>query len=236
MSQYLNWLENIGDPVKNQLKTLLGELSAKVGGFRGKHRLLRQIERFIGSDELLTVNRRKVWWELNTKEWIHFSLFWDGQYAGGVSDLLARVVERSSDAGGGVTLWDVGANIGAVSLPLLARFPTLSVEAFEPAPGPLGQLKRHLAMNPTLATRLRLHTLALSDEKGEQAFYQSAQTENQAIGSLAAMGDTQPNAIQVTCALGDDLIDAVAAARPSLIKIDVEGCELKVLLGLKRTL
>ena len=87
-----------------------------------------------------------------------------------------------------------------------------------------------------LAKRLRLHALALSDEKGELAFYQSAQKENQAIGSLAAMGDTQPNAIQVTCALGDDLIDAEAAARPNLIKIDVEGCELKVLLGLKRTL
>lgn len=199
--------------------------------FRGKDRLLRSFDRLYGNSEPITVVRQGVRYHLNTQDLIQF---YHNGYAVDVATVLTKAMLGSTERG--LVFWDVGANIGAVSLPLLARIPNLSIEAFEPALGPLKLLQQNVKLNPNLANRLRLNSVALSDEKGEQAFFQSAQPENQGIGSLAQMGDTQPDAIQVTCALGDELIASGLASPPDAIKIDVEGCEVKVLRGLKNTL
>ncbi len=220
---------------RDRLRVLLGELSARSPAFRGKTRVARRLDRLIGAGPLPEVERGGVRWQLDTTELIQFGIFYHGGYGVAVADALARLAAERG-AGRPLVLWDVGANIGAVTLPLLARLPHLRVEAFEPSPRVLAQLRRQVALNPALAARLRIHPLALSDADAPLSFYESGSATNQGIGSLVPMHNTSETGLPVEGASGDALIARGEALPPDLLKVDVEGWELHVLRGLARTL
>jgi FkbM family methyltransferase len=133
-------------------------------------------------------------------------------------------------------LWDVGANLGAVSWPLLARLPQLRVEAFEPSPRAGRQLACHAALNATLAPRLRAHALGLSDVEGVLPFFESRSGGNGGVGSLVPMHNTVAEGIPVALVAGDACIASGRAAPPDFVKLDVEGWEWQALAGLEATL
>jgi FkbM family methyltransferase len=219
---------------RDRLRLLLGALSAQSPAFRGKTRLARRLDRLLGAGPLPEVERGGVRWQLDTSELIQFGIFYHGGYGAAVAESLARLGRERGP--GPLVLWDIGANIGSVSLPLLARLPNLQVEAFEPSPRVLERLRQQVGLNPALAARLRIHPLALSDGESEMAFYESASATNQGIGSLMPMHNTKTTGASVEGASGDALIARGVVLRPDLIKLDVEGWELNVLRGLAATL
>jgi FkbM family methyltransferase len=220
--------------MRDRVRGALGEWSSRSPLFRGKTRLVRGLDRLLGAGPVPEVERGGVRWRLDTSELIQFGIFYHGAYGRGVIEALSGLV--TARGGGPLVLWDVGANIGAVSLPLLARLPNLRIEAFEPAPSVLAQLRTQVGLNPRLAERLRLHPLALSSEDAALPFFESGSSGNRGVGSLLRMHNTVPTGATVDTASGDALIARGGAAPPDVLKIDVEGWELNVLQGLSQTL
>lgn len=125
---------------------------------------------------------------------------------------------------------DVGANVGAVTL-ALARFttPTGSVHAFEPGPPNVQRLHANLALNPGLAAQVTVHTAGVGDAPGELRWQEEA--ENPGNAMLGAHGT---HAVPVVTL--DDFTSQQHLQRLDFIKIDVEGMELNVFRGARRTL
>lgn len=133
-------------------------------------------------------------------------------------------------------LWDIGANIGGVALPLLARHKDLHAVMFEPDAAVAGRLVRNVAMNPKLAARADILTVALSEKDGLSKFYASNEDRNSGIGGLEPSPNRSRHAVWVHAHVGDRLIADGTIPAPDIIKVDVEGFELPVLKGLKQTL
>lgn len=123
----------------------------------------------------------------------------------------------------GDVFYDVGAHAGFVSvLGCHLVGPTGHVHCFEPVPSNVATLRSNLdANNFDNAT---IHAIALSDEEGEVRMDLG---ERGITAHLAADGDFV--AATSRC-------DSLAIAAPSMIKIDVEGAESRVLAGMRRTL
>ena len=131
----------------------------------------------------------------------------------------------------GFTVLDVGANVGAYTV-LFAQWagPAGRVIAFEPAPASIAGLRRQLQLNG-LAGRVDVVEAAVAGTVGTASFESDGASGANALGAGAGGAHT----ITVTTTT----IDAFCAERglrPDVIKIDVEGAELDVLRGARRTL
>lgn len=122
----------------------------------------------------------------------------------------------------GATVFDVGAHIGYYTL-LFSRLagPGGRVVAFEPSPRNLPVLRWHVARNG--CANVRVEAAAVSAETGSARF--TADTGS-GTGRLAESGTVEVRTIRL-----DDYVDA-GGPMPDVLKIDVEGAELDVLLGL----
>jgi FkbM family methyltransferase len=128
-----------------------------------------------------------------------------------VQDALASHLER-----GGV-FWDVGAHAGFMAV-LAGRLvgPEGSVQCFEPVAENIVVLERNLDANKIPK---HIHRIALADEDG-------AGTMKVGAAITAQLAD---DGVPVTLARGDSL-EGVPA--PTVVKIDVEGAECRVLDGM----
>jgi FkbM family methyltransferase len=138
----------------------------------------------------------------------------------------AALAERCVDPGD--TVIDVGANFGYFSI-VLARAvaPDGTVHAFEPDPSALELLRRNAAMQRGGA--IEIHPTAAAEALGTADFFVM---EESAFSGLADTGrSTLRETAQVQCVPLDVAIPDQAPHRPTLIKIDVEGHEGKVLAG-----
>jgi FkbM family methyltransferase len=130
----------------------------------------------------------------------------------------------------GDVVFDVGANVGAYTL-LFATWvgPSGRVFAFEPAAAPREGLERLVAAND-LSSRVTTIPSAVSAAEGSLTFLADASAGETRLVSHAGPGTVS---VPVTT------IDAVCQREgvvPRLIKIDVEGAELDVLRGARRTI
>jgi FkbM family methyltransferase len=165
---------------------------------------------------------------LDTEDIIDFRIAYLSGHDRTVASCLDGIVR-----GRPAVLWDVGANVGSISLPLARRHPALVVEAFEPSPVVVARMRRNLALNERLGARIRLHDIALCDRVGPVEFFPSAEPGNSGVGTLMPSANTEATPLRVAARTGDTLIAAGTARPPDVIKIDVEGFEYEVLYGLR---
>ncbi len=116
----------------------------------------------------------------------------------------------------GDTLWDIGANIGYVSLAFLRRVPRSRVVAIEPLGDIFEMLKSNLP--PERAACLRC---AVSDRAGEGAMVRTP--GNPGNSHLGDSGEP------VRLSTAEQI---VAHGRPDVVKIDTEGHEAAVMRGI----
>jgi FkbM family methyltransferase len=121
---------------------------------------------------------------------------------------------------------DVGANVGSYTV-LAAGAVGASVTCVEPIPAAFARLQRNIALNG-LSTAVSAWQGGLSDVPGTLRFTEDMDTVNHVV----AEGEGT-HAIEVPVRTLDDLVGTNV---PLLIKIDVEGHELAVLLGGRETL
>lgn len=127
--------------------------------------------------------------------------------------------------------YDVGANIGLYSTIVGKNINQRNVFSFEPQQNNYDKLKLNLERNGINANTSKI---ALSDETEVKSMLVESGTTGEGHGSLTSSRGVNKAEIEVQTVRGDDFADE--NKDPDLVKIDVEGAELKVLKGMEKTL
>lgn len=128
----------------------------------------------------------------------------------------------------GNTVWDVGANIGIVSLWLASSdISNLQIVSFEPAPDNADALRSNLALNGFTSVTVREE--ALGSEPGH-AILVLAGPRGDGRNRLTEVSDDQVG-VEVKVLTGDMVAKELGGV-PDVVKIDVEGAEHAVLAGM----
>jgi FkbM family methyltransferase len=150
-----------------------------------------------------------------------------GEFARPELDLLTDYMAHFPEPG---TYVDVGANIGAICLPLAHRFPAWRVVAIEAHRGLSGVLAAN-ALNNRLEN-VDWHNAAAGAAAGLVRFPSASLNGRTNFGAMSSrMNDSAVTEDVRACALDD-----VAPADTRLVKVDVEGFEVEVLRGSSRLL
>lgn len=213
------------------MRKLLLEIASRTPGFRGKLRLFAALARPNGPPGTV-VTRNGVRFRL----WGHDLNEWYIATQNVHSDHVTACLDRLFSGVAAPVLWDIGANIGGVTLPLLRRNPSARAVCFEPSPEVAGRLLANLALNPALAKRCDVVVLPLTDRHGPAAFYVSSETFNSGVGGLCASHNRAGSPVRTYGLTGDEVFEAGGLPAPTVIKLDVEGFEMETLRGLTRTL
>ena len=134
--------------------------------------------------------------------------------------------------GAGGTVVDVGANVGMYTLHAAAAVgPGGTVHAFEPTPHVADLLTDNVQLNGLReAGIVTVHRCAVADQPGTAAL--AVYEDNNGHNTLYPKQEGDPTvAVEVTT-----LDDALDGAHVDVVKIDVEGAELRVLQGMDRVL
>jgi len=215
----------------NSFRKLIWNLSAQTEHFKGKERIVALLSRPSALSQI-SIKRQGVNWYLQGHDLNEFAIAVRKNHSSLLSQSLNEEIEKNNIN----TFWDIGANIGAVALPLLKKFNTLEAVLFEPSAEVAGRLIRNLANNPDLCSRAVILNIALSDSDGINNFYISNETANSGVAGLGHSHNRYKFAVGVQTYTGDSLVESKKYLPPELIKIDVEGFELEVFKGLKKTL
>jgi FkbM family methyltransferase len=148
--------------------------------------------------------------------------------------LVALIAQLLGPAGG--TFIDVGANLGLVAIPVVARSRARCL-AFEPEP----RNQRWLASNVArhgLEERIELHACALDAREGalELALSEDNSGDHRLLADPSA-GSRDPSArVRVQVQRLDDVLRGRLLARPCVMKLDTQGAEARVLRGAQESL
>ncbi len=129
----------------------------------------------------------------------------------------------------GDVFFDIGANAGYYSILASRLVGKGTVAALEPLPRNLAYLQRHVELNK--ADNVRVMAFACSDTNGTAAFELG---ENIAMGHLSEARRGGVSLLVPTITL--DSLSETTELAPNVIKIDVEGAEMQVLIGGEITL
>lgn len=131
-----------------------------------------------------------------------------------------EVVERFlADVNDSTEVWDIGTAVGTYSI--LAAKCANHVTAFEPEPNNYRRLQENVRLNAL--DNIDVRNIALSDTNSELQM----NVADGAVGGGAHRINSRGN-VSVSARRGEDLIDP----SPDLVKIDVEGHEIKVIEGM----
>jgi FkbM family methyltransferase len=189
--------------------------------------------RLCGWGSVVQVGRGGVHWKLDLREGIDVAIYLLGGF-----ERSTLAVYRKIIAPGNIVL-DIGANIGAHTLPLANLVGEEGVVyAFEPTQYAYSKLIENIRLNPALANRIHPHQTMLvsgSHTRLEPALYSSWPLENTADLHVQHKGRLKSTSGARTGVL-DQLRNDLGIPRIDFIKIDVDGHEPSVLGGAYNTL
>ena len=128
--------------------------------------------------------------------------------------------------------FDIGANSGLYSPEIAFHNASAQIYAFEPQPSSVAKIEATVALNGW-TDRFRVFALGISDQQGELSL------------SLSGSGSTFDDSFndfksdkEIICKVDslDNFVKINSIRRIDFIKIDVEGYEMKVLWGAKKTI
>lgn len=161
---------------------------------------------------------------LDLSEWAERMTFFLGRYYElGVLETLDLLLHP------GDRFVDVGANIGMITLHARSLVGDDGrIDCFEPNPDCVAAIHANLILNGI--TNVVIHPCGLGDRAGPMILHLTS--EHTGTATLADTGEDTVRKFSVDVEVGDEAL----REPPRVIKIDVEGFELQVLRGLRRTL
>ncbi|MBD5779246.1 FkbM family methyltransferase [Pelagicoccus sp. NFK12] len=151
-------------------------------------------------------------------------IMWTGKFE---EKLVALASQRVSE---GSVCFDVGGNVGAISIALADKVGDSGrVHTFELNPTNFGRLSANLAHNPELEKRVTLNNVGISDQPG--TLFWSEDPGNPGNGMLGEKGDIESKVISL-----DSYCVSNAIEKIDFMKVDVEGMELQVFRGAENAL
>lgn len=213
------------------LRKAIWDIASGTPPFRGKLRLVSMLTK-PDAHEAVRVRRNGVSWMLRGHDLSELKIAILKEHSTVVTQALRREIAENRHR----TLWDIGANIGGISIPLLNEHKGIKSVMFEPSAEVAGRLIQNLLCNPDLLDRAAVMNVALSDSSGLVKFFVSNEPHNSGVAGLGHSHNRHTFPIMVQSHTGDNLIASNACPPPDLIKIDVEGFEINVLKGLESTL
>jgi FkbM family methyltransferase len=133
----------------------------------------------------------------------------------------------------GMTFFDIGGNTGIFSLAAGRKLHGTGsrIYCFEPSPWTFSVLEKNLAQNQL--TNVRAIRVALSEDIGEASLYVNASLKD-ALNSLEAPSHTDADVVgqvSVQATTLEEFISEHQIPRVDVMKVDVEGAELRVFRG-----
>ena len=157
--------------------------------------------------------------------------YWLGTYETELQETIQDLVKP------GMVVYDVGANIGYISM-MLARqvMEAGSVYAFEALPENQERLAANLEMSG-FSTRVRLLRAAVVDQTGMIQFQIGPSGGmGKAVGSAGRQEYSYTRSIDVQAISLDDFVFKQGNTPPQVVKMDIEGGEVMALPGMVRVL
>lgn len=208
----------------------------KIALARHLYRVVMVPRRLLGLGTQVRVRRRGILWDLDLREGIDLAIYLFGEFERSTVRAYSRMVRP------GATVFDIGANIGAHTLPLArAVGPSGRVIAFEATAGAVAKLESNLALNPVLAPRVVTRQSFLCELGGRRPahlVYASWPVDGRAIAP-----ETHPlhrgvpaSTDGAACETLDHAWEALGCPPVTFVKLDVDGNEPAVLRGGARLL
>lgn len=188
--------------------------------------------RAIGRNPPPVVVRRGISWNIDWNEGIDLSIALFGSFDRDVF-LACRRLSKP-----GATILDVGANIGAQTLPLAQWVGAAGkVIAFEPSDVAVARLRANLAVNPVLLPRVDVHHAFVGREGATPpASVHSSWPVDGRGGSDVSHGGVRTPSAGASLLCLDRMTAEGLLPRVDLLKLDVDGFESDVLGGAEETL
>ena len=208
----------------------------KIAFARQLYRLVMAPRQLLGMGTAVRVRRNGILWDLDLREGIDLAIYLLGAFERSTMRAYRGIVRP------GDTVFDIGANVGAHTLPLARAVGSGGqVVAFEATDGAFAKLGDNLKLNPTLALRVVARQSFLSDLDGRPPAHPVY--ASWPVDSRAAAPDTHPLHLGVPASTRGAKYETLDSAweelgRPTVafIKLDVDGNEPAVLRGGARLL
>ena len=162
---------------------------------------------------------------LNLQDWAERRTYFGGTYYQSELEHLFPLILRRGDQ-----YLDIGANIGMTALMASSLIGQEGKGfAFEPNPETFARLRRHFELNHT--SNLEAIPFALADRESEMELVLPRGISG--LGSLVASREGTARSFEVRTMTGRPYVERLDPAKPTVIKMDVEGYEVKVLNGIE---
>lgn len=145
---------------------------------------------------------------------------------------LYSLVDRQPEV-----ILDCGANIGFVTHQLKNCFPNATIHAFEPNPTVYAKLSDHYKDSD----KIKCHNMGIADKNGELIFNVNANSGtssflNPTSYHTSNMASKRINPIKVPVCAISDLMQKENIRHIDILKLDIEGYEIKALQGINNLL
>lgn len=166
---------------------------------------------------------------LDLSEYLQAHLFVFGSYELPTVRFLRRYLQRHD------VVFDVGAQIGYLSLVMgKAAEGGTTIYSFEPETTNAMRLRNNVQLNGL--ANVNIEQCALSDKTGTLKLFLSRDNNAGTHSTVFVEHNVSTDYIEIPATTIDAFVEARSIPRLDLIKIDVEGAELEVILGGTRTL
>ena len=201
------------------------------------YRIVSLVRRSFGKSDDVIIKRGGILWDIDLHEGIDFSIF----LLGGFEPRTLKLYKKLLGGRDGEIVIDIGANIGAHTLPLAQLVVPLGgkVYAFEPTDYAYGKLLRNLALNPLISgdgvVAVQAMLVAEDGVSVDHEIYSSWPLVNGRTLHADHQGElkTTKGAQAVSF---DSFVRMQGIQRIDFIKLDVDGHEPDVLRGAELSL
>lgn len=221
-------------PIQKTVRTLLRIQLTAPFVWKHIHRLRQYFSTNLGEQQFVSKFDGNIKINITLSDHIEAQIFWQGVQEGDRGEIkLLKSLFSSSD-----TFLDIGGNVGVFSLIAAKRLTLGAVHAFEPSAYHLSKFKDNLLLNKY--ENIWIHPVALSNRSQLSKLYFPGAVpgvpKNTGMASRFPFDQPPSEVEDIECVRLDDYLQSISIPRVDIIKIDVEGSEIDVLLGAIKTI